>query len=320
MNICLSTIESIQQAAEFIRNGHLVATPTETVYGLAADACNDVAVARIYDTKGRPQFNPLIVHVASIEQAKEYVEFTPLADALTAAFWPGPLTLVLPRLQQASISHLVSAGLDTIAIRCPDHAVMRDLIKTSGRPLAAPSANPSGFISPTTAGHVYEGFRGLPEPKMILDGGPCRVGLESTVVDATGVEAVILRPGGLSMESLAAICPVKICEPDSHIKSPGMLAKHYSPRHKIRLNATELFPGEIQLTFGPKALDGDTFTLNLSPSGDLVEAAANLFSMLHQLDTINCTAIAITKIPETGLGIAINDRLKRAAAEDDFIV
>lgn len=314
MNILLANHESIEQAALLIRKGRLVGVPTETVYGLAADAGNDVAVAQIYETKGRPQFNPLIVHVASLEQAREYVEFTPLAEALAKAFWPGPLTLVLPRRKEAAVSYLVSAGLDTIAIRCPDHPVMRKLIEVSGCPLAAPSANPSNRISPTRAQHVYEGFKGSREPAVILDGGPCLVGLESTVVDASGSSAVILRPGGLSREAIQVVCSVADAKLGGDIKSPGMLAKHYSPRHKMRLNVVDVKPGEALLAFGPDPLPGSLLSLNLSASGDLVEAAANLFSMLHQLDAIECEAIAVMEIPQSGLGVAINDRLVRAAA------
>jgi L-threonylcarbamoyladenylate synthase len=314
MNILKSTPESIQSAAQLLREGHLIGVPTETVYGLAADATNDLAVAKIYETKGRPQFNPLIVHVAFLEQARQYVDFTPLAEKLAKAFWPGPLTLVLPRLKDANISHLVSAGLDTIAIRCPAHEVMSDLISACGRPLAAPSANPSGRISPTTAQHVYDGFSGMPEPKLILDGGACQVGLESTVVDATGSEAVILRPGGLSEETIATICSVSQAKAHDTISSPGMLAKHYSPKHKLRLNATQAEPGEALLAFGPHHMQAE-YVLNLSPTMDLTKAAANLFSMLHQLDALDCSGIAVMEIPHTGLGIAINDRLNRAAED-----
>lgn len=317
MKIISPTRESIKAAALLLQEGHLIGVPTETVYGLAADATNDVAVAKIYETKGRPQFNPLIVHVSSVEEARLYVEFTPVAELLAAAFWPGPLTLVLPRRRDAEVSYLVSAGLDTLAIRCPDHEVMRDLITATGHPLAAPSANPSGRISPTTAAHVYDGFKDMEEPVLILDGGSCEVGVESTVVDVTGSLAVVLRPGGLSMEDLGEVCSVVSCDENSDIKSPGMLIKHYSPQHKIRLNAEMVGAGEVLLAFGNNVLGGGLFTLNLSPSGNLVEAAANLFSMLHQLDAMECDGIAVMSVPEHGLGFAINDRLKRAASRDN---
>ncbi len=312
MNILKPTSEHIEQAARLLQQGHLIGVPTETVYGLAADATNDLAVAKIYATKGRPQFNPLIVHVASIDQAKLYVDFTPLAEKLAATFWPGPLTLVLPRRKDASVSHLVSAGLETIAIRCPAHAVMRELIIAAECPLAAPSANPSNCISPTTAQHVFDGFQYLDEPRLILDGGPCKVGLESTVVDATGDVGVILRPGGLSFEMITQVCPVVSANADAPINSPGMLLKHYSPRHPVRLNVTEVGQREVLLAFGPKVLTGGISTLNLSPTGDVVEAAANLFSYLHQLDALECKAIAVMPVPMDGLGVAINDRLHRA--------
>jgi L-threonylcarbamoyladenylate synthase len=313
MKMLLSTHETIQQAAALIQAGHLIGVPTETVYGLAADATNDLAVAKIFETKGRPQFNPLIVHVSCLEQARRYVEFTPLAEHLAQAFWPGPLTLVLRRSYAAGISQLVSAGLDTIAIRCPAHPVIRELIEAAGCPLAAPSANPSGRISPTTAQHVFDGFVGCEEPRLILDGGACAVGLESTVVDATGDAAVILRPGGLSAESIQVICSVVQADSQGEIASPGMLIKHYSPKHNIRLDAEEVLPGEVLLAFGPYMLSGGSKVLNLSPAGDLVEAAANLFSMLHQLDGLESDGIAVMTIPSKGLGVAINDRLKRAA-------
>jgi L-threonylcarbamoyladenylate synthase len=313
MKILKSNRESIAQAAQLICDGHLVGVPTETVYGLAADATNDRAVALIYETKRRPCFNPLIVHVASLEQALLFVEFTPVAKLLAKAFWPGPLTLVLPQIKNSPISPLVSAGLDTIAIRFPNHEVMRALILAAGCPLAAPSANPSGRISPTQAQHVFEGFQGMDEPKLILDGGSCEVGLESTVVDGTGSEAVILRPGGLSIESIKPICPVHLSAGNGVITSPGMLEKHYAPQHKIRLNATNVRGSEVLLSFGPSFLEGAAYTLNLSPNADLVEAAANFFSMLHQLDGLSSSGIAVMPIPNEGLGAAINDRLRRAA-------
>lgn len=313
MNIIFADQQAILNASDFIRNGRLVAVPTETVYGLAADAGNDKAVAKIFQTKGRPQFNPLIVHVTSIEQAEEYVSMTPLAKLLAEAFWPGPLTLVLPRKQSANLSYLVSAGLDTIAIRCSSHSVMRDLIFNSGCPIAAPSANPSNYMSPTTAEHVKNGFLGLPEPAIILDGGPCEVGLESTIVDACTEHAVILRHGGLSRGDLERTCPIYTHEPNQKIKAPGMLEKHYAPVHKIRLDVKEVRAGEVLLAFGSEGVPVCENTLNLSTSGDLTEAAANLFKMLHRLDAIQSSGIAVMNIPNTDLGEAINDRLNRAS-------
>ncbi len=269
MEVIIANSETIHKAAKLLQEGHLVGVTTETVYGLAADATNDRAVALIFETKGRPSFNPLIVHVSSLEQAKHYVQFTLLAERLAAAFWPGPLTLVLPRIPDSGISQLVGAGLNTIAVRCPAHPVIRELIEAAGHPLAAPSANPSGWMSPTTAQHVHDGFAQQTEPALILDGGSASVGLESTVVDARGETAIILRPGGLSLEALQTICPAEYVKEKSEISSPGMLAKHYSPKHKIRINATDVDPQEVLLEFGPDTPTGAHHTLNLSPTGDL---------------------------------------------------
>lgn len=298
-------------AAQQLQSGNLVGLPTETVYGLAADARLDLAVAKIYATKGRPQFNPLIVHVSSVKQAQEYVNFNPLAKQLADAFWPGPLTMVLPRKEGCGISHLVSAGLNTLAVRVPNHPIALQLIRESGCPIAAPSANPSNQISPTTAQHVRDGFRGLDQPTTIIDGGPCQVGLESTVIAVAEDHVILLRPGGLSVESIQNICSLKLADKNSSIQSPGMLAKHYAPRHPLRLNVSHVEPNEVLLAFG-EPLQAK-YTLNLSVTGDIIEAAANLFAMLHQLDEYPCTSIAVMPIPSTGLGLAIQDRLNRAA-------
>lgn len=311
MEILTATPSHISQAALEIANGNLVGVPTETVYGLAADATNDLAVAKIYQTKGRPQFNPLIVHVYSIEQAETLVYFNDLARKLANAFWPGALTFVLPRKSDAAVSYLASAGLDTLAIRFPSHPVMQALIRAADCPIAAPSANPSNKISPTKASHVYEGFKGKDQPQLILDGGDCSIGLESTVVLVMEDHVILLRPGGISIEDLQRVCPVILEKEQTTIQSPGMLEKHYAPEHPLRLDATDLEEGEVLLAFGDTNVS--LATLNLSPSGDLVEAAANLFAMLHELDKRNCKGIAVMPIPHEGLGIAIRDRLQRAS-------
>ncbi len=309
------------RAAAVLKQGGLVAFPTETVYGLGGDATNDAACAAIYAAKDRPQFNPLIVHVLDATAAAEFAEITPLGQLLIDKFWPGPLTLVLPRKADCRLSMLVSAGLDTVAIRAPDHPVGRALLQASGLPIAAPSANRSGHISPTAAGHVARSLPGPDQggPEVILDGGSCGVGLESTVVDATGETAVILRPGGLSREDLESACGTPVAEsheigPDGP-RSPGMLARHYAPGKPVRLNADAADAGEALLGFGPSAPDG---CLNLSRRGDTTEAAANLFAMLHELDAGPAQAIAVMPIPDQGLGRAINDRLVRAARTDDM--
>lgn len=287
--------------------GKVVAFPTETVYGLGADATNSDAVLRIYETKGRPRFNPLIVHVADLGMAEQLVEFTPLARRLSA-FWPGPLTLVLKRKSGAGLSDIVTAGLDTVGIRIPAHPLALELIRAAGRPLAAPSANPSGRLSPTTAQQVDEPFQGLVP---VLDGGPCEAGVESTILAVDGDRVVRLRAGALPRGEieLALSQPIEIAGKDAAISAPGMLASHYAPNAALRLNATAAEPGEALLGFGTAS----GATLNLSPAGDLHEAARNLFSMLHQLDR-TATRIAVSPVPEEGLGEAINDRLRRAAA------
>lgn len=302
--------ESIARAADLLRRGDLVAFPTETVYGLGADATDDTAVARIFEAKNRPSFNPLIVHVAGADEAAAIAVLTPMAGKLAARFWPGPLTLVLQRRWDGGLSPLVGAGLETVAVRVPAHEGARQLLRRAARPIAAPSANRSGRLSPTTAGHVSEQL--ADHVAMILDDGPCTVGLESTVLDLSNGTPAILRQGGLPQEDIedALGRPVTIAGPDDDTpKSPGMLTRHYAPSRPVRMNAKAARPGEALLGFGQV----DDSTKNLSPNGDLIEAAANLFDYLHTLDTPDYSAIAVSPIPETGLGRAINDRLRRAA-------
>ncbi len=305
------------EAAGILRAGGLVAFPTETVYGLGADATNDRAVAAIFEAKGRPQFNPLIVHFREGGAAAAEVEFDDRAWALAARFWPGPLSLVLPRTATCQISLMCSAGLPSLAVRVPDHPVGQALLDAAGCPLAAPSANPSGALSPTTAAHVAQAL-GDRVP-LILDGGPCPVGLESTVLDLSGKDPVLLRPGGVAAEQLEPIVgPVRRADADSEIKSPGMLSSHYAPARPLRLDATEVGPNEALLAFGPAPLAGAAETVNLSEGGDTTEAAAKLFAALHDLDRPEYAAIAVMPIPETGLGAAINDRLRRAARPSGY--
>jgi len=309
--IAAATPDSISQAADYLRQGKLVAFATETVYGLGADATNDKAVAAIFAAKNRPDFNPLIAHVADVDAAAQLVKMDPRAQTLAAKFWPGPLTLVLPRRQDSPVSLLASAGLDSIAVRVPAHPVALALLRAVGRPVAAPSANPSGGVSPTTAAHVAQGLGG--KLTMILDGGACAVGVESTVLDLTTATPTLLRPGGVTLEQLKALLgPVAIAQghDDSGPKSPGMLASHYAPGLPVRLEAETTCEGEALLGFGPVA----GAALSLSPTGDLAEAAANLFAMLRALDRAPFTGIAVSPIPAHGLGLAINDRLRRAAA------
>lgn len=307
---------AIEEAGRLLRAGALVAFPTETVYGLGADATNGRAVASIFETKGRPRFNPLIVHVPSLEAAERIAELSPDARALAAAFWPGPLTLVMKRREDAGISDLVSAGLETIAVRIPAHPVAQALLAAAGRPLAAPSANRSGRVSPTEALHVVEDLGS--RPGMILDGGATPHGLESTVLDATGEEIVLLRPGAVPREAIEAALGRALSQgpasDDVHPTSPGQLASHYAPNARLRLNARDVRPGEALLAFGPEVPAATGPSLNLSPSGDLTEAATGLFAALRALDRTGAATIAVMPIPEHGLGEAINDRLSRAAA------
>ncbi len=303
------------EARARILAGDLVAIPTETVYGLAADATNDYAVAKIFAAKGRPSFNPLIVHVADLAMSRRHVEFPPLAEKLAGAFWPGPLTLVLPRKTGSEVSLLASAGLDTLGVRSPKSVIAQDLIRAVGRPLAAPSANRSGTISPTTAAHVRASF-GDKAP-LILDGGPCAVGVESTIVKVDGDRAILLRPGGVARGDIESIIGKALEAPRAaKIEAPGMMESHYAPAAPLRLDAASPRPDEAFLGFGGVDATGAA-ALNLSDGGDLVEAAANLFAHLRALDAIcaerGLAGIAAAAIPEVGLGEAINDRLRRAA-------
>ena len=315
MPIVKATNEAIGRAAALLREGGLVAFPTETVYGLGGDATNGRAVAAIFAAKGRPQFNPLIVHVADAGKAAEHAELTPLATRLAEAFWPGPLTLVLTRSASSGLSELVSAGLDSVAIRVPDHPVAQALLKAAACPLAAPSANRSGQLSPTRAEHVDADLGD--RVALILDGGPTAHGLESTVLDARGNDPVLLRPGAVPAETIEAVLgrPLQRKAPtEARPSSPGQLASHYAPRAVLRLNATSVKDGEALLAFGPGAPETSGAAINLSPTGDLIEAAANLFAALRSLDKTRAGTIAVMPIPEHGLGEAINDRLRRAAA------
>jgi L-threonylcarbamoyladenylate synthase len=310
---------SIAEAARLILEGGLVAFPTETVYGLGGDATNERAVAAIFEAKGRPQFNPLISNVLGPDEAKRLVRWSDTADRLAARFWPGPLTLVLPRAKESPIALLATAGLDTVAVRAPAHPMAQALIRAVGRPLAGPSANRSGAVSPTRAEHVAESLGD--RVKMILDGGPCAVGLESTVLDLTTAAPTLLRPGGATREAIEAVIgPIGLSDAipsgDSARKSPGQLESHYAPARPVRLNASTVTADEGLLAFGPDVPSGALLTLNLSPRGELAEAAANLFVMLRALDRPDIGRIAVMPIPQTGLGLAINDRLRRAAADD----
>ncbi|MDB5539404.1 MAG: Sua5 [Devosia sp.] len=292
-----------------LRAGELVAFPTETVYGLGADATNSDAVLKIYETKGRPRFNPLIVHVADLAMAETLVRFSPLAQRL-AAFWPGPLTLVLPKRADAKLSDLVTAGLETVGIRIPAHKLALELIRAAGRPLAAPSANRSGKLSPTTAAQVQLSFGGAVP---VLEGGASQAGVESTILAVDGDVVTQLRAGALPRDEVEAAIgqAIGVAKHDAAIAAPGMLASHYAPNATLRLDAETAEPGETYLGFGP-GREG----ANLSPTGDLREAARNLFSLLHMLDE-TASRIAVAPIPHRGLGEAINDRLKRAAAPRD---
>ena len=319
MKVVGPTAATIEEAAHLLRNGGLVAFPTETVYGLGGDATNERAVAAIFEAKGRPRFNPLIAHVLDVADAQRFAQWNDLAENLAAKFWPGPLTFVLPRADRSSIALLATAGLDTVAIRAPSHPVAQALIRAAGLPLAAPSANRSGAVSPTRAEHVAESL-GERVP-LILDGGPCLVGVESTVLDLTGTTPVLLRPGGATREAIEAVVgSIAISDAlpdgDSARSSPGQLKSHYAPSRPVRLEATTVFADEGLLAFGPRPPAGAMLTCNLSPTGNLAEAAANLFSQMRALDRPGIGRIAVMPIPQTGLGLAINDRLRRAAADD----
>jgi L-threonylcarbamoyladenylate synthase len=311
-----ATPAGIAAAADLLRAGKLVAFPTETVYGVGGDAGDDGAVAAIFAAKGRPRFNPLISHLAEARQAEDFALFDERARRLAGELWPGPLTLVLPRRRDCAISLLACAGLDTVALRVPAHPVARALLAAAGRPIAAPSANRSGRISPTAAEHV-RGELG-DAIAAILDGGSCAIGIESTVLDLSGRDPLLLRPGGVTREMLEALIgpiatPTVI--PGEAPRAPGMLESHYAPALPLRLAAAEASPSEALLAFGPAAPPaGFAATRFLSRTGDLAEAAANLFAALRALDRPEFTGIAVMPIPETGLGAAINDRLRRAAA------
>jgi L-threonylcarbamoyladenylate synthase len=327
LGIVNTSPEAIAAAAAALRGGALVAFPTETVYGLGADATNARAVAAVFAVKGRPSFNPLIAHVATPEAAAELGHLTATGAMMARAFWPGPLTLVLRKRDGCPVAELATAGLDTIAVRVPGHPVAQALLNAAGVPIAAPSANRSGYVSPTTAAHVAQDLGD--RVAMILDGGAAPIGLESTVVDATGPEPVVLRLGAVAREDVARVLgrPVPVAMGEAHMPaSPGMLARHYAPAARLRLNATDVRPGEALLAFGSAHVPRhEGPMLNLSWSGDLIEAAANLFSALRTLDAAlevageaalevsGPKAIAVMPIPEQGLGEAINDRLRRAA-------
>ena len=300
-------------AADILAKGGLVAFPTETVYGLGGDARNGAAVAGIYAAKGRPSFNPLIIHVTDLDMAKQYAEFDDLALKLVDAFWPGPMTLVLPLRDDAGLSELVTAGLNTVANRVPAHPIAQNLLSTFNSPIAAPSANPSGGISPTRAAHVRDGLGGRIDA--VINGGKCAVGLESTILMPIDNTLHLLRAGGIAAEDISNIAPIQMANETSETTptSPGQLASHYAPNARLRMNVTAANDDEHMIGFGD--ISGQ---INLSNTGDLIEAAANLFAYLHMADedaqTLGKTKLAIAPIPMTGLGVAINDRLKRASA------
>ena len=307
-------------AVRTLSEGGLVAFPTETVYGLGADATNPAAIARLYQAKGRPAFNPLIAHVGDIAAARRIARFDAAATALAEAFWPGPLTLVLPKAEGCTVADLATAGLDTVAVRIPAHAVARDILGAFGGPVVAPSANLSGHVSPTTAAHVHSDLAGRID--LIVDGGAVEVGVESTIVGCFDAP-MLLRPGGLPRAEIERVLGRALQQPPAEAESdnsqplaPGMLASHYAPRARVRLNAVSLAPGEALLAFGLGAISGidaATAVMNLSERGDLDEAAANLFGFLRALDARGVQTIAVMPIPDEGLGEAINDRLRRAA-------
>jgi len=311
--------DAAETASRCLAGGGLVAFPTETVYGLGADATDARAVARLYEAKGRPSFNPLIAHVGDLQHAQQIATFDDKSLQLAEAFWPGPLTLVLPKAPGCPVADLATAGLDTIAVRVPAHPVARAILRAFGKPVVAPSANISGHVSPTTAAHVLSDLAGRID--MIVDGGPVFVGVESTIVGCFKAP-LLLRPGGLPRaeiervlgEALAGL-PDDSAEAETHPLAPGMMASHYAPRTSVRLNARHLNLGEALLAFGPDPISGtgESVVMNLSAAGDLVEAAANLFGYLRALDAKGSRGIAVMSIPEEGLGEAINDRLRRAA-------
>ncbi|NOJ45466.1 L-threonylcarbamoyladenylate synthase [Bradyrhizobium archetypum] len=311
---------AVAAAARALSKGGLVAFPTETVYGLGADATNPAAIARLYQAKGRPAFNPLIAHVGDIAAARRIARFDTAATALAEAFWPGPLTLVLPKTHDCPVADLATAGLDTVAVRIPAHRIARDILRVFGGPVVAPSANISGHVSPTKAAHVQSDLAGRID--LIVDGGAVEVGVESTIVGCFDAP-MLLRPGGLPRADIERVLGRALAQPPADAESdngqplaPGMLASHYAPRARVRLNAVALEPGEALLAFGLGAISGidaASAVMNLSERGDLDEAAANLFGHLRALDGKSVRTIAVMSIPNEGLGEAINDRLRRAA-------
>jgi L-threonylcarbamoyladenylate synthase len=315
----ISAAGAADAAARCLEGGGLVAFPTETVYGLGADATNARAVARLYEAKGRPAFNPLIAHVRDLEAAQRIARFDDRSLRLAEAFWPGPLTLVLSKANECPVSDLATAGLETIAVRVPAHPVAQEILRAFGKPVVAPSANISGHVSPTIAAHVLGDLDGRID--LIVDGGPVSVGVESTIVGCFETP-MLLRPGGLPREDIERVLSEKLSRPpeeaaadESHPLAPGMLASHYAPCKAVRLNARDVKADEALLAFGPRMVSGadKTHVMNLSEAGDLVEAAANLFGYLRELDAGGSRAIAVMTIPDEGLGEAINDRLRRAA-------
>jgi L-threonylcarbamoyladenylate synthase len=319
VNVVPATADAIQRAGALIRAGRLVSFPTETVYGLGADATRGAAVAAIFAAKGRPSFNPLIVHILDMDHALPHAVFDRRAEELAARFWPGPLTLILPRRPGSPVSDLVTAGLDSIAVRAPNHPVARALMAAADRPIAAPSANRSGRISATAAIHVAEELGSAVD--LVLAGGRTTLGLESTILDLSGDTPILLRPGAVTAGEIAEVVggdvQVGAGDPDRP-NAPGQLRRHYAPSTRLRLGAVAAEPGEALLAFGPDPFAGRkaAATLNLSEGGDLAEAAANLFAMLRTLDAGGYRQIAVMPIPENGLGIAINDRLRRAATPE----
>lgn len=308
---------SLLLAGTLLRAGKLVAFPTETVYGLGADATQSKAVAAIYAAKGRPQFNPLIIHVATTDALKPLIEWNDTAQLLADHFWPGPMTLVLPRQKECPVSLLASAGMDSLAVRIPSHPIAQQLLREARCPIAAPSANASGKLSPTMSKHVEESLGNKVD--LILDGGHSAVGIESTILDLTTDPPCILRPGAITKEQIETIIgPITTAIEGHKIVAPGMLTRHYAPHLPIRLNVAHATEREALLSFGDdSSVQGGAERLNLSKSGDLTEAASNLFAMLRQLDQSQFSGIAVMPIPDAGLGIAINDRLKRAHHRDD---
>jgi len=304
---------TINEAIHILRSGHLIGLPTETVYGLAADATQDIAVARIFEAKKRPTFNPLIIHGSASNTFAAHVVWNEMAELLANEFWPGPLTLVLPRLHSSSISLLASGGLNTLAIRVPSHPIALEILNTFDGLIAAPSANLSGFMSPTQALHVAESFPEL----FIVDGGNANIGLESTIIDLSGPIPTLLRPGGITIENIESVIGTIDSHCIGHIRAPGMMKSHYCPMIPIRLNTHQPDENEAYLAFGNTDVTGD-HVLNLSPDKNMTEAASNLFKMMRLLDKPNFKAIAVAPIPLCGLGLALNDRLARAAAPRDL--